>query len=230
MLTDGTRNVNERWPTIVGMTGRRRSDETRAAILAAARRYFAADGFERTTIRAIAADAGIDPSMVMRYYGSKDGLFAAAADLDLQLPDLTAVPREQLGETLVRHWVERWEGGFSDELLLVLFRSAITNEAAAEQLRTVFGAQVAKALAAIVDDRAEAATRAGLVSTQMLGLALCRFILRPPPVVALDLDTLIATVSETVQRYLTRPLTPRPGEGRCRDDSAQARPPGLPDT
>ena len=191
------------------MTARRRSDETRAAILEAARRRFAADGFERTTIRAIAADAGIDPSMVMRYYGSKDGLFSAAADLDLQLPDLAAVPREQLGETLVRHWVERWEGGSSDELLIVVFRSAITNEAAAERLRTVFGAQVAKAIATIVDDRAEAATRAGLVSTQMLGLALCRYILRLAPVVALDLDTLLATVSDTVQRYLTGPLTAR---------------------
>ncbi len=189
------------------MTARRRSDETRAAILEAARRRFAADGFERTTIRAIAADAGIDPSMVMRYYGSKDGLFSAAADLDLQLPDLAAVPREQLGETLVRHWVERWEGGSSDELLIVVFRSAITNEAAAERLRTVFGAQVARAVATVVDDRAEAATRAGLVSTQMLGLALCRYILRLPPVVALDLDTLIATVADTVQRYLTGPLT-----------------------
>jgi AcrR family transcriptional regulator len=185
----------------------RRSEHTRAAILAAARRRFAADGFERTTIRGIAADAGIDPSMVMRYYGSKDGLFAAAADLDLHLPDLAAVPREQLGVTLARHWVEVWEGGRSDELLIVLLRSAVTNEDAAEQLRTVFGAQVAKAVAAVVDDPAEAPTRAGLVATQLLGLALCRHILRLPPVVALDVETLVAGVSETVQRYLTGPLT-----------------------
>ena len=189
------------------MTFTSRSDQTRAAILAAARQRFAADGFERTTIRAIAADADIDPSMVMRYYGSKDGLFAAAADLDLHLPDLATVPREQLGETLARHWVERWEGGLSDELLIVLLRSAITNDHAAEQLRTVFGAQVATALAAVVDDPAEAPIRAGLVSTQMLGLALCRHILRLPPVVALDVETLIASVSDTVQRYLTGPLT-----------------------
>jgi AcrR family transcriptional regulator len=194
------------------MTFTRRSDHTRAAILAAARHRFATDGFERTTIRAIAADAEIDPSMVMRYYGSKDGLFAAAADLDLHMPDLATVPRDKLGETLVRHWVEVWEGGLSDEPLIVLLRSAITNENAAEQLRTVFGAQVAKALAAIVDDPAEAPTRAGLVSTQMLGLALCRYILRLPPIVALDAEALIATVSDTVQRYLTGPLTnpPRP--------------------
>ncbi len=183
-----------------------RSDETRATILAAARHRFAADGFERTTIRAIAADADIDPSMVMRYYGSKDGLFAAAADLDLHLPDLATVPREQLGTTLARHWVELWEGDLSDELLIVLLRSAVTNESAADQLRAVFGAQVATALAAVVDDPAEAPIRAGLVSTQMLGLALCRHILRLPPVVALDAETLIASVAETVQRYLTGPL------------------------
>jgi AcrR family transcriptional regulator len=189
------------------MTFTSRSDDTRATILAAARQRFAADGFERSTIRAIAADAEIDPSMVMRYYGSKDGLFAAAADIDLQLPDLATVPREKLGETLVRHWVERWEGGLSDELLIVLLRSATTNERAAEQLRTVFGAQVAKVLAVAVDVPAEAPVRAGLVSTQMLGLALCRHILRLPPVVALDVETLIASVSNTVQRYLTGPLT-----------------------
>ena len=183
-----------------------RSEQTRAAILEAARHRFAAEGFERTTIRAIAADAGIDPSMVMRYYGSKDGLFAAAADLHLHLPDLAAVPRDQLGETLVRHWVARWEGGQSDELLIVLLRSAVTNERAAEQLRAVFGAQVAKTVAGIVDDPAEAPTRAGLVATQMLGLALCRHVLRLPPVVALDDETLIAGVSGTVQRYLTGPL------------------------
>ena len=59
----------------------RRSDATRAAILAAARERFAADGYERATIRAIAADAKIDPSMVMRYYGNKEKLFAAAADV-----------------------------------------------------------------------------------------------------------------------------------------------------
>jgi AcrR family transcriptional regulator len=204
--------VNKRWPTLVGMTFSPRSEQTRAAILAAARRRFAADGFERTTIRAIAADAGIDPSMVMRYYGSKDGLFAAAADIELRLPDLATVPREKLGETLVRHWVERWEGGLSDELLVVLLRSAMTNEHAAAQLRAVFGAQVGQALAAVVEDPAEAPARAGLVATQMLGLALCRHVVRLPPVVGLDADTLIASVGATVQRYLTAPLARRAPE------------------
>ena len=80
---------------------RRSSEQTKAAILAAARERFAESGFERATIRAIAADANIDPSMVMRYFGSKDQLFAAAADFDLQLPDLSDVGRDQLGAALV---------------------------------------------------------------------------------------------------------------------------------
>src|SRR5918912_336079 len=86
----------------------RRSDGTRAAILTAARERFAADGFERATIRAIAADAGIDASMVMRYYGTKEKLFAAAASFDLRLPDLDGLPVDQLGAMLVAHFLERW--------------------------------------------------------------------------------------------------------------------------
>jgi len=70
----------------------KKSDRTRAAILAAARERFGTDGYERATIRAIAADAAIDPAMVMRYYGSKEKLFAAAAEFDVRLPDFGDVP------------------------------------------------------------------------------------------------------------------------------------------
>jgi len=189
-----------------------RSQPTRTAILEAARRRFAADGFERATIRAIAADAGIDPAMVMRYYGSKRGLFEAAADIDLELPDLTRVPRPEVGTTLVRHFVDLWEGEATEEALVVLFRSAITDEVAAERLRAIFGRQVGMTLAAVVEDPGEAPTRAGLVSSQLLGLALCRYILRLPPVAALDADALVASVAPTVQRYLTGPLYGRPDD------------------
>src|SRR5919201_1321688 len=87
----------------------RRSDASRSAILAAARERFAADGYERATIRAIAKDARIDPAMVMRYYGSKERLFAAAAEFDLRLPDLAAIPRARLGRTVVGIFLDRWE-------------------------------------------------------------------------------------------------------------------------
>ena len=88
---------------------RRSSVETKAVILAAARQRFAESGFERATIRAIAADANIDPSMVMRYFGNKDQLFAAAADFDLQIPDLSDVERDHVGARLVTHFLDRWE-------------------------------------------------------------------------------------------------------------------------
>ncbi|MFC0006642.1 TetR/AcrR family transcriptional regulator [Micromonospora siamensis] len=180
----------------------RRSDATRAAILRAARERFAADGYDRATIRAIAADARIDPSMVMRYYGSKEGLFAAAAEFDLRLPDLAAVPVERVGETLVRHFLDRWEG---DETLAALMRTAATNPGAAERMRTVFAEQLGRAVARLGGDPTEAPRRAGLVAGQILGLAFTRYIVRLPPVVDLPPDDLVAWVAPTVQRYLTDP-------------------------
>lgn len=184
----------------------RRSDTTRARILSAAQARFAAEGYQKATIRAIAADAGIDPSMVMRYYGNKAKLFAAAVDVDLRLPDLTAIPRRRLGQTLVAHFLRRWEGDPTDDALLMLLRSAATDDLAAERLRTIFRDQLAPAVISLISDPAEAAQRAGLVATQMLGLALCRNILRLPPVAALDSETVVARIAPTVQRYLTAPL------------------------
>ncbi|MEV0260147.1 TetR family transcriptional regulator [Streptomyces sp. NPDC050617] len=161
----------------------RRSDGTRAAILDAARRRFAEHGYERTTIRAVAADAGIDPAMVMRYYGSKDRLFEAALAIDLRLPDLRDVPRADIPRRLVRHFLDRWEGDPTDDALLLLLRCAVTNERAAERVRGLLTGQVAPALAAVTDDR-----RLGLLSSQLLGLALTRYLLRVPVVADLTAD------------------------------------------
>ncbi|WP_067545700.1 TetR/AcrR family transcriptional regulator [Nocardia crassostreae] len=178
----------------------RRSDATRAAILTAARERFARDGYERATIRAIAAEAGIDPAMVMRYYGSKDKLFALAAEFDLQLPDFADVPDDGLGEALMTFAMQRWE---SDETLPALLRAAVTNEGAAEKMRGIFAGQVVPMLLARGIDPAEAVSRGGLIGTQLLGLALCRYVLRVPPVVAMPPAELVDWLGPTVQRYLT---------------------------
>lgn len=180
-----------------------RSQDTRASILAAARHRFAVDGYDRATIRAIAADAGIDPSMVIRYYGSKDGLFAAVIDVDLHLPALSGLPPEHLGEALVRHFLDLWESDGASEALVVLLRSAVTNEAAAERVRTVFADQVATAVGATTGDGAR---RGALVSSQLLGIALCRYVLRLPPMLDLEHSALVTAVAPTIQRYLTEPL------------------------
>ncbi|HEY6650588.1 MAG TPA: TetR family transcriptional regulator [Mycobacterium sp.] len=181
---------------------RRSSVETKAVILAAARQRFAESGFERATIRAIAADANIDPAMVMRYFGNKDQLFAAAADFDLQIPDLSDVDRKKLGSRLVAHFLDRWE---RDEALVVLLRCSTTNDEAAQRMRKIFSSQLRPVIAKV--GGADASRRAGLIATQVLGLALCRYVLRLPPVVAMSHDEVIAWLGPTVQRYLE--VTPK---------------------
>ncbi|MFK0255852.1 TetR family transcriptional regulator [Streptomyces sp. NPDC090445] len=197
---------------------------TKAAILRAARERFAAQGYERTTIRAVAADAGIDPSMVMRYFGSKQGLFdaalAAAAggseggggeggggegggedEPDLRIPDLSAVPADRLAETVLGHFLDRWEGDPADDALLVLLRSAVTNEQAAARVRAVFAGQAFPALAAALGPE-RAAACAGLVVSQLLGLALTRYLLRVPAVTALDRTALVAAYAPALRAVL----------------------------
>ncbi|WP_030548372.1 TetR family transcriptional regulator [Streptomyces albus] len=178
----------------------RRSQATRDAILAAARERFAADGYERATIRAIARDAGIDPSMVMRYYGNKEGLFAAASVIDLRLPDLGAVPCEEIGTVLVTHFLDRWE---EDEVMTATLRVGATNEAGAERTRAIFREQLGPVAAAVCPDPAQAAVRAGLTASQMLGMALARYVLRLPPVAEMPREEVVAWLAPTVQRYLT---------------------------
>lgn len=180
----------------------RRSDATRSAILAAARERFAADGYERATIRAVAGDARIDPSMVMRYFGSKEGLFAAAVTLDLRLPDLREVPREEVGRALVTHFLALWE---ENEELTAVLRVAATNEAGAERLRGIFRDQLLPVARQVCPDPEQVPARAALCAAQLLGLALTRYVLRLPPAVALPRAELVAWLGPTVQRYLTAP-------------------------
>jgi AcrR family transcriptional regulator len=207
-----------------GPSGRRRAVDTRAGILAAARERFAADGYERATIRAIAADAAIDPAMVMRYFGNKEKLFAAAAEFDLRLPDLSSLPPAEVGAALTNHFLDRWE---DDESLKALLRASVTNEAAADRMRQLFAEQLGPAIMSLTapangsdaGDQADhgdhgdqsasatAATRAGLVATQALGFALCRYVLALPPVAALTREEAVAWLGPTIGRYLTGDLS-----------------------
>lgn len=208
----------------------RRSDATRAAILTAARERFAADGYERATIRAIARDAEIDPSMVMRYYGNKEGLFAAAAEIDLRLPELSWPegkgtgtdfgveyehvhghvdgighrhgPGDRIGFALVAHFLERWE---EDEVLTALLRVGVTNASGAERMQEVFKQQLAPVAARYGPSPGSVPRRAALVASQILGMALARYVLRFPPAVEMSRDEVIAWLGPTVQRYLTAP-------------------------
>lgn len=191
----------------------RRSQDTKAAILDAARARFSVEGYRSTTIRAVARDAGIDAALVMRYFGSKAELFARATDIDLRVPDLTDEPAGGHGERLVEHFLARWDGGNPEgEVLLILLRSAATDAAAAASMRDLFARQLVPALRALVADESELSTRVGLVASQMLGLALTRSVLELPPVAQMSPGFAAANVGATIQRYLYEPLRgPRRG-------------------
>lgn len=189
---------------VLGVGGPR-SEGTRRTILDAARDIFATRGYEQTTIRAVAAHAGIDASMVMRYFGSKAGLFTAAATMSLEPPDLRPVPPGRRGEVLVRHFVSRWEDDLSGDSTFILMRTAVTDPAVAAKMQATFDMLILAPVAAL--DLDEAARRAALIATQLLGLALCRYMLRLEPLASMPLDEVVFPISRTVQAYLTEPRT-----------------------
>ena len=100
--------------------------------LLAARRRFGSEGYERTTLRAVAADVGVDAALVIRYFGSKQDLFAAAADFEIDLPDLSNVDPDDVASILLPRFFAVWE---EDETFLALLRAAMTSPLAAETLR-----------------------------------------------------------------------------------------------
>ncbi len=176
----------------------RDGETTRAAILAIARAQFGDHGFERTTIRSVASAAGVDPALVMHYFGSKAELFAAASRFDVTFPDLADVAPDRIAEILLPLFVSVWgpQGPF-----LPLLRAAATNKAAAAALLEVFVDRVAPALAAAVPDRP--AERAALVGAQVLGLATARYILCIPALAEMDDAQLIEWLRPVLAHYLT---------------------------
>jgi len=184
----------------------RNAEATQARLLQAARSHFASHGFERTTVRDIAAEAGVNVALISRYFGGKDELFARAVAIDLQLPDLAETPKEQIGQRLVQHFFARWEGREADDLLRVLVRTAATNSAAASKISEILHAQVLPLVSRLAGPEG-AQQRASLVATQILGLAYCRYVLELGDD-HLHPATAVAAIGETLQRYLFGDLKP----------------------
>lgn len=178
----------------------RDADTTRQKLIRAARQHFAEHGYECTTVRAVAAEAGVNPALINRYFGGKEQLFAEAVSIDLAFPDLQGVSREVMGEELVRHFFRRWEGDLAGDLLRVLIRSAATNAEAAKRIRTIFAEQIIPLVESLAGPE-HARERAGLIATQMLGLAYSRYVLELSDSV-LPQSLAIRAVGATVQRYL----------------------------
>jgi len=178
----------------------RNATKTRADILAAARLRFGSDGYERTTLRAVAADVGVDPALVIRYFGSKQDLFAAAAEFTLDLPDLTAVHPDDVADALLPSFFAVWE---NDTTFVALLRAAMTSPIAADTMRRIFATQVAPKLAAVTPDHP--AQRAGLMGAFVIGLATTRYVLANPAVADLGHGELIGWARPVIRQLLVGP-------------------------
>ena len=178
----------------------RNAGQTRADILSAARRRFGTEGYEGTTLRAVAADVGVDAALVIRYFGSKQDLFAAAADFSIDLPDLSDIDPDKVAGILLPRFFAVWE---EDETFLALLRAAMTSPVAADTLRRVFAEQVAPKLITATPDHP--IQRIGLMGAFVIGLATTRYVLLNPPVASLSRDELTRWAAPVIRQLLVGP-------------------------
>jgi AcrR family transcriptional regulator len=176
--------------------------QAREQILEAARRQFGARGYDGATMRAIAADAGVDVALVSYYYGSKSGVFVAALRLPVNPTDvidgLLAGPREDLGERLVRRLLGVWDDPAAGAPLIGILRSISSQ---GELLRDFIERQILVRLARAID-APDAELRAAAAATQVLGLVTARYALAIEPLASAGHDELAALYGPTLQRYL----------------------------
>jgi AcrR family transcriptional regulator len=187
----------------------RTGQQSKQRILDAARKRFVRDGYERATVRAIAADAGVDVAMVYYFFDNKDGLINAAALTGPQHPlqqlaMLLDEGTQQIGRRLVRRFIESWDAGVVFEPLVALWRSAPIHPQARNVLLDNIAGPVAQQVAAEFGV-ADAELRVELVASHLIGLAFARYQLKIEPTASADIEDLVAWLGPTVQRYLADP-------------------------
>ena len=190
--------------------GRRPGESgTREAILAAARGAFAELGYDRATIRGIAAGAGVDPALVLHYFGSKEQLFGDALQIPVEPGQVLRRVMDQrvddMGSAIVRTFLEAWEPEESRSPLVAMVRSAMTNETAMALVREYLGRRVFGPITQVLA-APDAELRATLMGSQFIGLAIMRYIARIEPLASASVEQLVAAVGPTMQRYLTGDL------------------------
>ena len=182
--------------------------DTRAEVLAAARTSFAEKGFRGTTIRAVAAAAGVDPALVHHYFGTKDDLFVAALEIPVDpreiLAPVVAAGPDGAGERLLRTFLSVWDDPAIQPGLLALVRSVMADDNAGLVRDGFIPVVVGPVLASLVRDRPE--VRVPLVASQMIGLIVGRYVIAVPPLALMPAEDLVARVGPVLQHYLTGDL------------------------
>ncbi|MCX2967562.1 MULTISPECIES: TetR/AcrR family transcriptional regulator [Streptomyces] len=191
-------------------TGRRPgATVSRQAILQAAQSRFAEQGYGGASVRGIAQDAGVDAALVHHFFGSKEGLFTASIHDALHPRVVVAAVLDGgvrgTGERLLRAFLGLWEGEPTSRQMRGILRSAVSHEAAARMLREFLTGEVLAPIARAAG-KDEPEVRASLVASQLVGLAMTRYLVRVEPLTAMSPDQVVAAVAPTLQRYLTGPL------------------------
>ena len=179
--------------------------ETREAILKIARREFATRGYDATSLRLIAAEAEVDPALVIHYFGTKDNLFVAATGLPEGLPDaiasLAGIQVTDFPAALVRAYLELVDSDDSRNAILALVRSAVSHERAAAMLREFLTAQLLPVIARLTQ-RDDARLRASLVAAQLIGIAVLRHVIRVEPLAMATPNEIAALAAPAIGQYL----------------------------
>lgn len=201
---------------------------SRDAVLAAAKRQFARHGYDKTTLKAIADDARVDPSMILYLFGSKAGLFRESMQLVLPADLLTtelAEKDDQLGYRVVRAYLGLWEHPETAASMASMVQSATSNRDANEAFRGFLHDYLLTAVSGALGGGDEARLRAMLAATNLVGTAMLRYIMRVPPLSSLGVDEVVGLVGPAVHRFLTMPadeLGPEPRSSRRGPGSAGA--------
>lgn len=174
-------------------------------ILVAARQAFADTGYAGTTMRAVARAADVDPALVYHYFGSKEALLdAATAPPQRWLESVAATwttPAPQLGEALVRLMLSAWSDDEIGPVLRAILQTAAHESATREKLRLVVERSL-MGVSQLGTDEADRMTRSGLISSQIMGLAMMRYVWRIEPIASMSEDALVAAVAPNLQRYI----------------------------
>lgn len=180
-----------------------------ARILTAAREAFADTGYAGTTIRSIARAADVDPALVYHYFGSKEALLDAATDPPQRwlegVAATWATPVDRLGEALIRLMLGAWADDEIGPVLRAILQTAAHEATTREKLRRVVESSLL-GVSQLGDDDADRLTRGGLISSQLMGLAMVRYVWRIEPVASMTDDALVAAVAPTLQRYIEHDL------------------------
>jgi AcrR family transcriptional regulator len=179
-------------------------------IVAAARDEFAAHGWAGTTIRAVARAADVDPALVYHYFGSKEGLLDAATNPPQKWLESVATvwttPVDQLGAALITLLLASWADDEIGPTLRAILQTAAHERATREKLRRVVEGTL-MGVSGLGSDERDRLVRSGLISSQMMGFALMRYVWKIEPIASMAEEEAIAAIAPNLQRYVNGDLT-----------------------